>query len=570
MTTTPDVLIIGAGPAGLTAAAEAIRHGLSVRVVDQSKSRSLYSKALVVHSRSLEIFHDMGFVSNVIDSGQKFHALNIYAEKKSLARIVFEDLDWKDAMFPYWLSIPQSETERCLEEYLNELGGSVERCTELINLQQFPDHVRVTLRHEGDSLETVDVPWVVACDGARSPTRGLLGLELKGKADDEVFILGDVKIDWDGPEDEGSNILSPHGIVLIVPMPEPQRFRIIAHMPELSISNQPIITLELLQKLVNQRTHFNAGLSDLTWSSFFSSKHFIVSEHRQGRVFLAGDAAHIHSPVGGQGLNSGIQDAYNLMWKLALVQRGQALPELLDSYAMERHKTAQSLIANVRTATKIVTLKMPLAQKLRNQLAGVVLNTDLVRNRMGRGVAMLDIAYKDSPVVAQDLSPNNMAEQLLGKFQNIFGASEYNFERGPSAGMRAPNVMLPAHGPELPTSLFDLYRGTRYILMLFAGVTGWPDKEPLLKIGTVIQARYQASIQYYVVAVEQPSPIGRQEHIVVDPDKSIHRAYASWGPSLYLIRPDKYIAYRSQSIDQKRLRSSLDRILARNTVHEME
>src|SRR5574338_1636532 len=111
MTTTPDVLIIGAGPAGLTAAAEAIRHGLSVRVIDQNESRSTYSKALVVHSRSLEIFHDMGFVSDVIGSGQKFHALNIYAENKNLARIVFEELDWKDAMFPYWLSLPQSETE---------------------------------------------------------------------------------------------------------------------------------------------------------------------------------------------------------------------------------------------------------------------------------------------------------------------------------------------------------------------------------------------------------------------------------------------------------------------------
>ncbi len=563
MAASPDVLIIGAGPAGLTAAAEAIRHGLSVRIIDQNESRSIYSKALVVHSRSLEIFQDMGFVSQVINSGQKFHALNIYTANKNLARIVFQELDWQDADFPYWLSIPQSETERCMEDHLNELGGSVERGTELINLEQFSDYVRVTLKHQADSIETVDVPWVVGCDGARSLTRKLLGLELKGKADDKVFILGDVKIDWDLPEDEGYNVLSSDGIVLIVPMPEAHRYRIICHMPELSITDLPKITLELLQSLVNQRTAFTMRLSDLTWSSIFSSKHFVVSQHRQGRVFMAGDAAHIHSPVGGQGLNSGIQDAYNLMWKLALMQHGQALPKLLDSYTVERHKTAQNLIAKVGTATKIVTLKNPLAQKLRNQLAGVLLNTDMMRNRMGRDVAMLDIEYENSPVVAQDLFSRSMVGHVLGRFKH----NEYNFHQGPSAGMRAPNIALPTDGAALPSSLFDLYRGTHYTLMIFSGVTGSPAMNTLLEIGAVIQTQYQASIQPYIVTVEPPCNLHGNKHIIVDADKSIHRRHAAWQPCLYLIRPDKYIAYRSQMIDQNRLTAYLDCILVRNPVH---
>ncbi len=148
--TSPDVLIVGGGPTGLTAASEAIRHGLSVRVVDQNDSRSIHSKALVVHSRTLEIFQDMGLASCVLNSGRKFDALNIHTPDRRLARIVFEELDWQDAVFPFWLSIPQSETERCLEKHLNELGGGVERGTELLDLEQFPDFARVKLKHPDD------------------------------------------------------------------------------------------------------------------------------------------------------------------------------------------------------------------------------------------------------------------------------------------------------------------------------------------------------------------------------------------------------------------------------------
>ena len=284
----PDVLIVGAGPAGLTVAAEALRHGLSVRVIDGNESRSIHSKALVVHSRSLEVFQDMGLVSCVLESGRKFDALNIYTSRKRLARIVFEELDWQDALYPYWLSIPQSETERCLEEHLQELGGRVERNTELIDIEQFSDFARVTLKHRDESIETLDVPWVVGCDGAHSRTRRLLGLALNGRADDEVFILGDVRVDWDMPSGEGSNILSPDGILLIVPMPEPRHYRLIAHMPGLTVPDQPEITLECLQSLVNRRTSIPMRLSDLTWSSAFSSKHFVVSASPPGAHLSGG------------------------------------------------------------------------------------------------------------------------------------------------------------------------------------------------------------------------------------------------------------------------------------------
>lgn len=542
----PDVLIVGAGPVGLAAAVQAIRHGLSVRVIDKGSSRSIHSKALVVHSRSLEIFQEMGIAPCVLESGRKFEALNIHSTHRRLARIVFEELDWQDTLHPYWLSIPQSETERCLEERLHALGGRVERNTELIDIEQFPALVRLTLKHQDGSIEMVDVPWVIGCDGAHSRTRRLLGLEMKGKADDEVFILGDVRIDWDMPAGEGSSILSPEGILLIVPMPAAQRYRIIAHMPGLSALERPEVTLKCLQDLVSRRTRLPMRLSELAWSSAFSSRHFVVSRHSQGRVFLAGDAAHIHSPVGGQGLNSGVQDAYNLVWKLALVHHGQALPGLLDSYHVERNRTARDLIAGVGMATRILTLKNPLVQKVREQAAGLLLSTARARNWMGREVAMLDIAYPDSPLAAGESASRGLFKQ-----------------GGPSAGMRAPNVLLPVDGSPAPASLFDLYRSTQFTLVIFSGLNGAPNLDTLQEFGGSIQRRYSAFIQPYVVTAG-PSLDGHNENIIFDPDQSIHKHYAARQACLYLVRPDQYIAYRSGTIDRDKLIAYLDRILVRS------
>jgi hypothetical protein len=307
-------------------------------------------------------------------------------------------------------------------------------------------------------------------------------------------------------------------------------------------------------------------LSDLAWSSTFSSKHFVVSQHRKGRVFLAGDAAHIHSPVGGQGLNSGIQDAYNLMWKLALVQHGQALPALLDSYGAERHKTAQDLITNVGTATKIVTLKNSLAQKLRNRLAGLVLNTGRVRNRMGRGVAMLDIAYQDSPAVADDPVSNSMLDRVLAGSKKIFHKQEIDLRDGPSAGMRAPNVMLPCDREGHAARLLDFYGGTHYTLMIFAGITGSPPMQTLLEISTAIPAKYRALIRSYIVVATRSPELPDNKQLMIDADQRIHRQYGAGEPCIYLIRPDQYIAFRSPTIDEDGLTAYLDRLLVHNPV----
>lgn len=553
-----DVLVIGAGPTGLTAAAEARRHGLSVRIIDRNEARTPYSKALVVHSRTLELFSDMGLVLRVLARGREFRALNLYADQKPLARIVFHELDWKDAPYPFWLSIPQRDTELCLAEHLSSLGGHVEWRTELLQVSQHSDHVRAELRREDGQTETCEAAWMVACDGGRSQVRSQLGIDFEGTTTDEVFILADVKMESDLIDAEGYNLMATDGITLIVPMPTPKQVRLIFHMPELKMADKPVITLELLQILLDQRTGFKTRLSELGWTSHFSAKHFVAKHHRQERVFLAGDAAHIHSPVGGQGLNTGIQDAYNLMWKLALYHKGHASAALLDSYEAERHAVAAATIKNVDRATQLVTLRSSITQTLRNQLAHILMSTDTVKNRMGRDVGMLTLSYEESAVVAEDPPRAEFLTAIVQRFAADDGSV---FSSGPESGELAPTVNVTAESGA-PMRFMDVLRGTHHTLLLLAGTD---QAFPLATWSAAVARlaeRYAAAIApVFVTQGAADGPHGLPGVVLRDQDGSLHRRYGAQAPCLYLIRPDKYIAYRCQPVDFERLITYLDRVL---------
>lgn len=554
-----DVLVVGAGPTGLTAAAEAVRHGLSVRIVDANAIRSIHSKALVLHSRSLEIFTDMGLVDQVLKRGQEFRALNIYADGKVLSRINFRSIDWQDALYPFWLSLPQSETERCLEEHLAQQGVKVERLTQLSSLRQLDDRVEATLKQVGKAGEPVsetqvEASWLIGCDGARSTTRKLSNIPFEGSAEDDVFILGDVFIDWSQAEDEGYNFMASDGILLVVPLPEPKRCRIIAHMPDLRPEQAPDITLELLQSLMDQRTGLDSKLQDLAWSSNFSVKHLVAAQHRQGRVLLAGDAAHIHSPVGGQGLNTGIQDAYNLIWKLALVQRGEGTEQLLDSYEEERHDVAQATIKNVSFATKVVTLKNPLSKALRNQLAAILVNTDAVQNRFGRNVGMLDISYHHSDVVWEDGIKTKPAHQL----RKVMGSGT-PFDKGPKSGERCPNVLFLDH-KGAAHSLIDYLYGTEHTLLLFSGLSEQRPSHTFHQIQALVAQRYSEMIRTYLVMTSAVPESAWEGTALVNTDSALHHRFGAREEALYLSRPDHHIGYRSQPVSTELFSRYLEQI----------
>jgi 2-polyprenyl-6-methoxyphenol hydroxylase-like FAD-dependent oxidoreductase len=393
-----DLLIIGGGPTGLAAACEAKRHGLTVRIVERLATRAMMSKALVVHARTMEVLETIGCADELLAAGQRFRALNIRPSTGATPiRVDLVNRAWGDTRFPFWLSIPQYEVERILEQRLSALGGSIEWSTALTGLCELKDSVEATLRSPDGTSTTHRARWLLACDGGRSEARSFAGLSLEREGLGVTFALADVMTKTDLVEDEGHTVLSSDGVLLVVPMPQPGLWRLIAQVPP----DFDAASLPGWSSLVTKRLGVDLNLQSLGWTSRFELTGGVANRFRAGRVFLLGDAAHVHSPVGGQGLNTGVQDPHNLVWKLAFVQQ-QSLSmvqreRLLNSYERERRPIAAQMVSTTTFATPVITLKHPVVRGARALLARLVLRLPQFTNRLARGVGMLDLESDGAP-----------------------------------------------------------------------------------------------------------------------------------------------------------------------------
>jgi 6-methylpretetramide 4-monooxygenase / 4-hydroxy-6-methylpretetramide 12a-monooxygenase len=400
-----DLLVVGAGPTGLAAAAEALRRGLRVRIIDRKEHRSTFSKALVMHARTLEGLEGLGLADRLVQAGARFEALNVRFGGKEPVRIDLSGLAWGDTRYPFWLSIPQYETERFLEERLEELGGAVAWRTSLQSLEQDDSGVTAVLEGADGSTERCRSRWLAGCDGGRSRTREQVGIGMQRQSLKKTFVLADVKTRCDLIPNEGHGFRAAEGLLLIVPMPAPDVFRIIAHVPDIPEGGAPgdeyTLDAAFLDKLIHDRTGIEFGSHDIEWASQFALHQGLSDRYRAGRVFLAGDAAHIHSPVGGQGMNTGIQDAQNLVWKLSLalnLDDDDAEPFLV-SYEQERRPVAHAMVQGTGRATRILTSTNRVLQPLISAVACRVAGLDRAQQMLGRGVGMLDLGYEASSIL---------------------------------------------------------------------------------------------------------------------------------------------------------------------------
>ena len=389
----PQVLVVGAGPTGMTAAIELKRLGMDVRVIDKSDHMAQYSQALVVQARTLEQLQRYGLADEAIAHGRKLSEAKFFSEGKL---IVDFKLDHMDGRYPFALFIPQSETERLLNSRMELLGVRAERGVELLELKQDP-HLHVTLRHPDGRTEEIAPRWVIGADGAHSTVREKMDVAFEGGGVGLSFFLGDCEIEGpDVPRDELS-IHVHHGDVVFFGRLSDRVVRLIVATHEQQELEKREVTIEDLQRAVD-RIGARAKIRSAEWLTPFRVNDRQAKHYRIGNVFLAGDASHIHSPVGGQGMNTGMQDVANLAWKISAVARG-ASDTLLDSYEEERAEVGRALLRFTERGLKLATTTSTVLEKARDVLAPLLTMLDPVQHRAVGFISETAIEYRSSSAV---------------------------------------------------------------------------------------------------------------------------------------------------------------------------
>jgi 2-polyprenyl-6-methoxyphenol hydroxylase-like FAD-dependent oxidoreductase len=558
-TSAVDVLVVGAGPTGLAMAMELSRRGRSVRFIDKATEPVALSKAIAIHARTLEVLEDIGVADELVGAGHVLRGVTMYADGKVVVRASFDELDTR---YPYILSVSQVETEAVLHRAVVREGGRLERGVELMGLEQRPDGVAVNLSGPNGS-ERVEARYVVGCDGAHSTVRKLVGLGFTGDTYDEKLLLADVKLAWSEPDDVITSFFAKDGLLACFPMGG-GRYRLIA-MAEDEDEGADTLSLADFERIMAQRAHVPAKLSDPGWLARFRIHCRQVEHYRKARVFLAGDAAHIHSPAGGQGMNTGIQDAHNLAWKLSLACTGRASAALLDSYGGERHAVGRAVLQSTDFATRIGTLRNPLARAVRTFATRFMGSFEFVQQRMARQVAELTVGYERSAIVGEWRAPLVDAIRPGGadadERPNL--GTWRKFDAGPRPGTRAPDGHCVPSELGFSRRLATLLDGRRFTLLLFDGAASTEaGYDSLVAIADGVRARWGDLVEPVIVTPQRVRPARVPDEIAVylDPEGDLEERYGASSECLYLIRPDGYIGFRSQPASLDPLVAHVERL----------
>lgn len=539
-----DVLIAGAGPVGLTAAGELRRRGVSCRIVDRLPARLPFAKAVGIQPRTLELWDRMGLVRAVLDAAVPMRGQLAYVngvEQPRLDMVLPPDV-------PYgFAALPQYETERILEEFLGRFGTGIERGTELVSFAQDADGVTSRVRAPSGAEEEVRTRFLVGCDGAHSIVRKGLGLAFEGGAFPDEYMLADVRVDWDLPHDYAVRAMH-HGdasdavddLLVCIPLPGPGRYRMSMKVPpELSTAQQvgeapdgiahglrSSVPPELsdIQTVLDRLSPRPTTASDIRWTSVFRISHRIVDRYGDGRVFVAGDAAHIHPPTGAQGMNTGIQDAWNLAWKLALAVEGAVHPALLAGYDAERRPIGEEVVGRT----------------VRHAAHGVQADPD-DRATVTLREAQLLLGYRDGPLT----DPAGEGP-------------------GPRPGDRAPDCTgLTGRITAYPLRLYDLLRDREHVLLLYGDGRNLDELDELARAARESTGD-RITICVLLAADADPDALSSLDGTSAHRDSAgeFARLYAADAPTAFVIRPDGYLGARLTPPTPQALRAHLARTFA--------
>jgi 2-polyprenyl-6-methoxyphenol hydroxylase-like FAD-dependent oxidoreductase len=490
----PDcqVLVVGAGPTGLVLGAELLARGIRTRIIDQGDGVALQARAIGIHARTLEILDMMGLAERFTERGQVVHHLRFYSQGRCLTSLEFARCG---SRFGFLLDLPQDETERLLRARITELGGVVEQGAELTGLAAGADAVTASIRGRAGQAQTITAGYVVGCDGAHSRVRSELRLTFHGHPYPQDWLLADVLLDWDLREDAVHAFFRPDGLpVIFFPM-RGHRWRLT--LPFAGSRGGQAPTLEEIQELTDQRAPRPVTVSDPTWLANFRCHRRSASGCRRGRVLLAGDAVHIHSPAGGQGVNTGMADAHNLGWKLALVASGRAPDALLDSYGTERRPVAKEVLKLTHALVHYGSMSHPIKRRVRDIAVPALGHSPVIQRRAARRISQVSVAYPPGPLARGDRGRGR-----------------------PKPGQRMPDLQVRAGGQAV--TLHSVLRGGRHVLVTPAAGAASVLSDSGLR-------PYRRDLDVVTVDLSQASRIRND----------------GTGP-VVLVRPDGYVAARGR------------------------
>ena len=560
-----DVLITGAGPTGLTLACTLKMHGIDFVIIDKSPSRSTIPKASIMNARSLEVLEDLGAADYALKIGLKMNEVVIFAESEKLIQSSYNLINSK---FNYFMNIGQPHSEKALEDRLNELGTEVLREHELTRFEQKEEQTEASVKNNNGEEINIKCRFLAGCDGARSFVRHNLNAEFEGKEYPLDNITGEVEIDWDFPKDQHLFSFTREGALITYAMPD-GRWLVWANMPLLEGNKSRYYegmtpTLEDLQKYFNERCPFNAELKNPGWLTYYTAHERSVKNLRHGNIFLAGDAAHISSPASGQGMNTGIQDAHNLGFKLSYYLKGIGNEELLNSYDDERKVFMKSRKKLSDTNEKVFGIRAHIAQHIRYQLFSFLYNNEMI----------FTSTLNESSQLSQNYRKSRLVDEFVGLPIHLTGGRHLSeevscpeawlyFGKGPHAGDRMRECYRIKNSAGETNFLSD-HMGRNTFNLLFFTATDTPREDIVKEINSIAgwnanENRIKFNFHVFLKTEGTLPVLDNDICIFIDPESEAHDNYGAKGECIYLIRPDGYVGYRSLPPDLERLKKYLDK-----------
>jgi 2-polyprenyl-6-methoxyphenol hydroxylase-like FAD-dependent oxidoreductase len=508
-----DVLIVGAGPTGLALACQFVRYGVDFVIVEKNESITPYSKAIGVHARTLEVYEQMDLAAAAVNQGAIAGRVRLLVDGEIQAELELSNLGEGLSSYPFVLMLEQSKNEKLLYDYLRNHGKDVFWKSELQRFSQGDDGVKAELASSSGEAREIVAKFLVGCDGAKSSVRRALGLEFSGSTFERVFYVADAQVDWKFSHDSLHVCLQRDSLLIFFPLKGDRRYRIVGTFPEEFSKDEGEILYEEIEQRIKEQAKLELDIHDVEWFSTYKVHTRHVSSFSVGRCYLAGDAAHIHSPAGAQGMNTGIQDGYNLAWKMALTLQQEANEKLLLSYNEERLENAKNLL---ETTDRIFQLaagsEWPLAFLRMNvvpPMARFILSIDSVKKFIFPRLSQIGINYRHGSA----LNEHNGDEDFEVK-----------------AGDRMPYFLIDGH------SVYDLLRAPKFHFIVFGNGR---DSE----LAATVERMRWVDVNVLELTAKVKELFGTEEEFCL------------------LLRPDNYVAFIAREISPQRVQEYLRRFL---------